>query len=783
MVYSHRHDGGPTSDGGDSGIEADGGSGGDNDSRGGSEIDSEASRDSGDVVLLRRLADTHGVATAFHGWDGGERQVSTATLRRVLTALGVEAQIGADLHRALRDAELEPWRRMLPAVVVLRQGQRRSVPVHVRHGDPVQMWITAEDGSRHEAEQQEIWVEPQDVDGVRTGCATFALPTDLPLGWHQLHAESEGSYAHCSVVVTPRRLAVAALPEGERGWGLMAQLYSVRSARSWGIGDFADLADLASVSGAQYGADFTLVNPLHAAQPIPPVEPSPYLPSSRRFFHPLYLRVEDIAEYGYLDAGPRALVQELAERMHAANLEPDRLDRDSAYAAKLQALALIYAVRRSPGRNQNYAAFRTAQGRSLEEFALWCALAEKLPAGAPEWKAEAAHPDTEYVRQQRGLLADRIDFHCWLQWLCDQQLAAAQDAATSSGMRIGVVHDLAVGVQSSGADAWLLQDVLAPGISVGAPPDMFNQQGQNWMQPPWHPDRLAAAGYAPYRNMLRNILRHAGGIRVDHVLGLFRLWWIPEGGGPQEGTYVNYDHEALIGILALEAQRANAVVIGEDLGTFEPWVREYLAERGILGTSILWFEHQDGRPLAPEEYRRQCLTSVNTHDLPPTAGYLAGEHLDLRESLGLLERPVAQERAEDFAAQERVLALLRERGLLPEAGHGGPVDDDGGEAAVVGQRTDTVQRTDTGKGTGTVQRTVEALYAFVAQTPSVLVGLALVDAVGEHRIQNQPGTQDEYLNWRIPLAGPDGRVVLVDDLPANARLAALAEVVAGGIAS
>ena len=259
-------------------------------------------------------------------------------------------------------------------------------------------------------------------------------------------------------------------------------------------------------------------------------------------------------------------------------------------------------------------------------------------------------------------------------------------------MEIGVIHDLAVGVKPGGADAWTLAGVLARNVTVGAPPDMFNQQGQNWTQPPWHPVRLAESGYAAYRDMLRTVLRHAGGIRVDHILGLFRLWWIPEGAGPGEGTYVYYDHEALIGILALEAQRAGAIVIGEDLGVFEPWVRDYLAERGIFGTSILWFEHDADGPIPPERYRQQCLTSVNTHDLPPTAGYLAGEHVTLRESLGLLRRPVDEERAEAVAEQEAVLGMLRERGLLPEPGH----ED--------------------------VQGTVEALYAFTTLTPVVPAG-------------------------------------------------------------
>jgi 4-alpha-glucanotransferase len=248
--------------------------------------------------------------------------------------------------------------------------------------------------------------------------------------------------------------------------------------------------------------------------------------------------------------------------------------------------------------------------------------------------------------------------------------------------------------------------------------------------------------------MLSTVLRHAGGIRVDHILGLFRLWWVPAGNSPRDGAYVTYDHNALIGILALEAQRAGAVVIGEDLGTFEPWVRDYLADRGILGTSILWFENDGDSPLPPERYRTQALASVNTHDLPPTAGYLAGDHVALRSRLGLLERSEAEERADHDATLEKMMGLLRERGLLPDGGVG---DDHGSE-----------------------ERTIEALHRLLAQTPSILLGVALVDAVGERRVQNQPGTTEAlYPNWQVPLGDPAGKPVFIDDLPGNARFNSL----------
>ena len=271
---------------------------------------------------------------------------------------------------------------------------------------------------------------------------------------------------------------------------------------------------------------------------------------------------------------------------------------------------------------------------------------------------------------------------------------------------------------------------------------MYNQLGQNWSQPPWNPVHLAASAYRPLRDMVRTVLRHAGALRVDHIIGLFRLWWIPEGMGAHEGAYVRYDYEAMIGVVLLEAHRAGAVMIGEDLGTVEPWVRDYLAARGVLGTAVLWFEKQeDGWPKQPGGYRRLSLATVTTHDLPPTAGYLADEHVALRERLGLLTDPIAQVRAEARIERDRMLARLREHGLL---------DANPSEREIV-----------------------EALHRYIARTPAALVGVALVDGVGERRTQNQPGTDQEYPNWKQPLADGSGEVVLVEDLPGNMRLQSL----------
>ncbi|GAA1239201.1 4-alpha-glucanotransferase [Oryzihumus leptocrescens] len=696
---------------------------------------------------LSELARAHGVATEYWDWQGNHVVVSESTIVTVLAALGVDASTADRARAALEAAELRSWRQVLPPVVVCRQGWTPWVPVHLDDGASVQVWVTLEGGARREVRQVDRWVESRQVDGRAVGEATFELPGDLPLGWHTLHARLGSGTVSTPLVVTPARLTLPpALAEDHRAWGLMTQLYSVRSRRSWGVGDLADLGDMAAWAAADLGADFVLVNPLHAAEPVPPMEPSPYLPTTRRFVNPIYVRVEDIPEVAYMSAAERQFLEWHGDDARALN-ESDTIDRDAAWGHKLVALRHVFHQPRSARRERAFAAFCEREGQGLVDFATWCALADKLGLPWTRWPEELHDPRGEAVARMYHDIAEDVQFHCWLQWVVDQQLDQVQHDAREAGMGLGVVHDLAVGVHPEGADAWGLADALARDVTVGAPPDQYNQMGQDWSQPPWRPDRLEELGYAPYRDMLRTVLRHAGGIRVDHVIGLFRLWWVPAGKAPSEGTYVRYDHEALVGILALEAHRAGALVVGEDLGVVEPWARDYLKERGILGTSILWFEKDEGgAPLPAERYRELCLATVTTHDLPPTAGYLAGEHIDLRERLGLLTRPLEEERAADEAARAEVLEVLRERGLLREG--------------------------------GSPHEVIEALHRFLSWTPARLLGVAVPDMTGDRRAMNQPGTDEEYPNWRLPLADGNGKPVLLEDLMASRWARRLARCVA-----
>ena len=706
-----------------------------------------------DPTALRDLAHDLGVSTEYWGWDGTLQDVADDTLLAVVTSLaspGRDITDDEDLARLRSEHGRAPWSRTVPPVTVLRTDQDSSVPVHVEHGTAVTAHLLLESGGRRDLEQVEDHTPPVELDGRLLGRARFRLPAGLPLGWHQLVASTADGRHEGDVVVTPETLTTHEPFAARRATGLQAQLYSVRSDRSWGLGDLADLRDLSAILGVHHGADFVLVNPLHASYPTPPVEPSPYLPVTRRFTSALYLRPEDVPEYRALPEQARQRLDLLRTEIEGWNTRVDRLERDDVLTAKIGALEELFAVPLTAGRRALLDAYRRREGKGLEDFALWCALAESL-RGTPE-EQQLAHLDEETVEQARGQLADRIEFHVWTQWLLDEQMGAAQAAAREAGMRIGIMHDLAVGVEQVGADAWRLRDVLARGATVGAPADQYNQQGQNWHQPPWHPEHLREASYRPWRDMLRTLMRHAGALRIDHVLGLFRLWWIPEGHEASDGAYVAYDHEAMIGILALEAERSGTLVIGEDLGTFEPWVRDHLVDRGILGTSILWFEADDeGSPLPPEHYRPLCLASVTTHDLPPTAGYLAGDHVTLRHELGLLERSLQEELATDAAGRERVLDVLRADGLL-------------------------------GPGAG-IEDTVIALHRFLARTPSMLLGVSLVDCVGERRIQNQPGTDEEYPNWRIPLADAHERPVSIDDLATDPRTARLLAAVREEISS
>jgi 4-alpha-glucanotransferase len=470
-----------------------------------------------------------------------------------------------------------------------------------------------------------------------------------------------------------------------------------------------------------------------------------------------------------------------------AGMAGDLLDRDAVWTAKHAALKLLFEEAKQPDAEtagpvavgpvdgvadevvpdevvaDKVVADEVVADRALRDFATWNALAERHGADWRTWPEPLRDPASAAVAQARVEHADQVAFHVWMQRRCSDQLSTAQAAARAAGMAVGVVHDLAVGVDPGGADAWATRDVFAGGANLGAPPDAFTQQGQNWGLPPWRPDRLAESGYAPFREMVAAVLGRGGGLRIDHILGLFRLWWIPAGRGAGDGTYVRYDAEAMLGLLALEATRAGAgaLVVGEDLGTVEDSVAGTLADVGVLGSSVLWFERgPDGGPRPPAAWREPVVATVTTHDLPTAAGYLGGEHIHLRAKLGMLARSEAAEREAWQAERAALLQLLSDEGLVEPA-------------ALADQTTEAASQA---MSPAVREELVLALHRMLVASPARIVLASIGDAFGDRRQPNLPGTIDSYPNWRLPVVDADGRAVTLERLvrdPAARRVAQL----------
>jgi 4-alpha-glucanotransferase len=541
------------------------------------------------------------------------------------------------------------------------------------------VWVLGPGETRAVIEPSELRLEDGSVLAVGSH-----LPRDLPLGYHELEGRETGEKIR--VIVAP---AQCYLPEGLFTWGWAVQLYAARSKRSWGMGDLGDLTTLGRWS-LRLGAGMMLVNPLHAPLPSPAQQPSPYYPSTRLFRNPLYLRVQDVP-------GADRLGRELEPiaRAGTAQNREERIDRDAIFALKMRALATIFArFEGSPA----FERYRAREAPFLGLYATFCTLVEERGPNWRKWPRDLRDPHHAAVARFARSHAKRVRFHEWLQWLLDEQLRRA-------GRSIPLLGDLAVGVDGGGADAWLWQDVFTEKMGIGAPPDHFNTKGQDWGLLPFDPNGLKAAGYEPFIRIVRSSMRHMGGMRLDHVMGLFRLFWIPTGKKPKDGVYVRYPALDLLGIVALESARAKAYVVGEDLGTVEPEVRAELAFRRLLSYRVLWFEKGP-----PETYPKDALATATTHDLPTIAGLWSGSDLKVQQRLDLAPNEAGTN------TMRRSLAKLTRSSL--RAG---------------------------------VDGVIHETYTALARAPSLLITPTLDDALSAEARPNMPGTIDEYPSWRIPL--------------------------------
>ena len=704
---------------------------------------------------LIRLAKAVGVATSYMGMSNDYHEIADDVLVSVLAALGIDAHDEATVEQSLKTVLDAEHRRLVAPTVLHVQGADSKVLVNARVLDIPSATITLEDGTDYGRElapaagdgSSAYW-----LDGEFVTTSAVTIPADLPIGYHTLHVTVGSRTEDATLISAPKRIELLDAMKDGRLWGWMAQIYSIRSHDSWGVGDFADLRTMLTDARRNTGADFILVNPLHAGEPVTPLTPSPYLPISRRFLNFTYIRPEAIEEYGLLGSESLERIAQLHDSVRALNANADHIDRDAMWAAKMQALWIIFKAGRKPERQARFDEYKRQAGEGLEAYATWCLAYDKwgAPSTDPDSWIAREHRDSPQVDDLRRRFPDTLDFYRWLEWIADEQLGAAQRAARDEGMHLGIMADMAVGVHPLGADVWWNPERYAKGATVGAPPDMFNQQGQDWSQPPLNPISLKETGYATYREMVRGMFAHAGAVRIDHILGLFRLWWIPAGKGARNGTYVMYDSAVMLGILAIEATRAGAVLVGEDLGVVPEYVAKSLADHGVLGCAVEWFEQFDGVFRDPHRWREMALASVDVHDMPPCAGYLQYEHVRVRAELGLLDGPVERFREDAEREQKAMLRMLVNGGWLPSEW-----------AADVPGHIDDI---------------VRAMYRAMTASPCKLLAAAIVDGVGETRTQNQPGTNNEYPNWRVPLADASGAAVPVEGLFERPGMQALADI-------
>lgn len=511
------------------------------------------------------------------------------------------------------------------------------------------------------------------------------LPQKVSMGYHRFEA-FDGS-PPVKIIVVPGRCY---LPPGLKAWGWALQLYALRSRKSWGIGDLGDLRSFARWSAKHFYSNILLLNPLHSATPGVPQNPSPYFPSSRLFRNALYIRVEEVPGASHLGND----LERFQARGEALNREP-LIRRDAIFKEKIEALEQIWYLF---GGDSRFEAYVAEQEEPLKRFALFCVLSERFGQKWSKWPEEFRHPESVAVGRFAQEAQDRVRFHQWIQWILDEQLAMASEET-------GLMQDLPIGFDPEGADAWAWQDLLASGCTVGAPPDEFNRKGQDWGLPPFIPHKLKAAAYEPIRQTFRATLRHGRGLRIDHVMGLFRLFWIPKGYDPSEGGYIRYPAEDLLGIAALESQRCKAFIVGEDLGTVEKKAKERLRRYRVLSYRLLWFEKRK-----PKYFPRFAMAAVTTHDLPTIAGLWSGDDLKTQKELNL--------RPNEEGIEEIRNRLAAWTGLSPSAPPG---------------------------------EVILPTYRLLSDAPSAVITATLEDALGVKERPNMPSTTSEWPNWSIPL--------------------------------
>lgn len=696
---------------------------------------------------LAELCQRLGVETEYVDNAGIRRGSPRSTLIAVLATLGYPAETTTEAVASIERFDRQAAARLIEPAIVHRDNEGTysiTVTRPASSGAERLRWhLEPETGDVVSGETR--FDDLPLLDGFATsGCLherrRLDLPAPVALGYHRLRIAAATAADEGALIVAPRRAYRPPMLDDGRGlWGLAVQLYGLRSARNWGIGDFADLTAFLPPA-VNAGAAAVSLNPLHALFPDDPEAASPYSPSSRIFLNPLYLDVDAIADLpecpdaGKLIASPEWQTSLGALRTGELVAYGDVAGRKMRVLRELFRSFCARHLSAADDRAQDFRAFQARGGTALRRFAVFHALREALAEAGREWRSwrlwpdEFATPTSPAVARFSAENGPRIEFHEYLQWQADRQLAACGALAKRLGMPIGLYHDLAVGVDANGAEAWASQDAIVTGWSVGAPPDPWNTKGQSWGLPPFNPIALRALAYRPLADTLAANTRHAGALRIDHILGFRRMFWIPTGAAPTDGVYVRNPVDDMLGVLKLESHRNRCLLIGEDLGTVPSGFRETLMDEGILSYRLLYFERdQDGGFQEPDHYPREALAAIGTHDLPSFPAFWSASDIALRSRLGFYADD-DQRRHEEAKRRDdrmRLWRALRAAGLLdsddPEAMEAPPVD---------------------------------AVYRFLARAPSRLLMAHLEDALGIREQINVPGTVLEHPNWRrrLPLA-------------------------------
>ena len=666
---------------------------------------------------LRALAERLGIIGEYIDQQGKTVRASDASRQALLRAMGFDAPTEPAARGWLAELDAETRNEIVAPVQVVEQGSAGAKRVRIRLSDDVastsvQVRVVAETG------------EESRLDGRIRQAGTLALPEALPLGYHRLEIEAGSVRREQSLIVVPRRCVTPADRFGKRRvMGVVANLYAQRREHDWGIGDLSTLSALVTWCAAR-GAAFVGINPLHALFNRG-IDVSPYSPVSRLFRNPIYIDVEAVPELAYSDEARHILNGTATRRALRELRDAPLVDYDGVIALKERVLAALHRTfreRADGARVRSYEEFVRTREPELTRFATWMALATE--SGVPDWRQwpqPLRSPDSPAVAGMTAAQRERVDFFRWLQFETWRQLGAVAARARELGMPLGVYQDLAIGTNPGGSDTWSFPELFLTGASVGAPPDPLGPKGQNWGLPPIDPRALRAQRYRYWIQLLRRAFEHAGALRIDHVMGLFRMFWIPEGGTGKDGAYVRLDPSSMLGILALESVRHGALVVGEDLGTVPAEVAPALRKWGLLSSKVLYFERDGSEFKRATKYAPQALASANTHDLPTLAGFWTEHDIALRERVGILRTAAEIRRAKRARAADKA-ALLRRLGLQPPRHYEEPHFP---------------------------RRLTAAVHAFLCSTPAALVGQSLDDLTGETEPVNVPGVgPDRYPSWR-----------------------------------